>query len=145
QIGQVIGLIEEFARMTNHLAMNAGIEAARAGDAGRGFGIVASEVRALAQRSAESAKEIKTLITAASQQVGLGVHLVGETGKALHSIAGGIGEIDHLITEIASSAQEQSGALAAVNSAVNQMDHVVQQNAAMVEEATAATHALTDE
>ena len=145
QIGQIIGVIDEIAFQTNLLALNAGVEAARAGEAGRGFAVVASEVRALAQRSAEAAKEIKTLISSSTQQVGQGVHLVGETGDALQRIVGRVEEIDSLVGEIAASAQEQATGLAEVNGAVNQMDQVTQQNAAMVEESTAASHALANE
>ena len=145
QISQIIGVIDEIAFQTNLLALNAGVEAARAGEAGRGFAVVASEVRALAQRSAEAAKEIKTLISSSTQQVGQGVHLVGETGDALQRIVGRVEEIDSLVGEIAASAQEQATGLAEVNGAVNQMDQVTQQNAAMVEESTAASHALANE
>jgi methyl-accepting chemotaxis protein len=145
QISQIIGVIDEIAFQTNLLALNAGVEAARAGEAGRGFAVVASEVRALAQRSAEAAKEIKTLISASTQQVGQGVHLVGETGEALQRIVSRVAEIDSLVSEIAASAQEQAVGLQQVNTAVNQMDQVTQQNAAMVEESTAASHALAGE
>ncbi len=145
QIGQIIGVIDEIAFQTNLLALNAGVEAARAGDAGRGFAVVASEVRALAQRSAEAAKEIKALISASSQQVEVGVDLVGETGKALARIVSQVAEINGVVGEIASSAQEQATGLQQVNTAVNQMDQVTQQNAAMVEESTAASHALAQE
>ncbi|MCW6508979.1 methyl-accepting chemotaxis protein [Lichenifustis flavocetrariae] len=145
QIGQIIGVIDEIAFQTNLLALNAGVEAARAGDAGRGFAVVASEVRGLAQRSAEAAKEIKTLISVSSQQVGQGVTLVGETGKALERIIAQVNEINTVVTEIAVSTQEQATALQEVNTAVNQMDQVTQQNAAMVEETTAASHGLARE
>ena len=145
QIGNIIGVIDEIAFQTNLLALNAGVEAARAGDAGKGFAVVASEVRALAQRSAEAAKEIKTLINASSAQVGSGVELVAETGKALDRIVAQVGEITGIVSTIAASAQEQAVGLQQVNTAVNQMDQVTQQNAAMVEESTAASHALAKE
>jgi len=145
QIGNIIGVIDEIAFQTNLLALNAGVEAARAGDAGRGFAVVATEVRALAQRSADAAKEIKTLISASSAQVASGVALVGETGKALARTVEQVKQLNHLVTEIAASAQEQSTALHEVNTAINQMDQVTQQNAAMVEETTAASHGLASE
>ncbi len=102
-------------------------------------------MRALAQRSAEAAKEIKTLISSSTQQVSQGVSLVGQTGEALQRIVVKVGEIDALVTEIAASAAEQATGLNEVNTAVNQMDQVTQQNAAMVEESTAATHSLKGE
>jgi methyl-accepting chemotaxis protein len=145
QINQIIGVIDEIAFQTNLLALNAGVEAARAGEAGRGFAVVAQEVRALAQRSADAAKEIKVLIANSSAQVDRGVKLVGETGRALTSIAGKVSEIDTLIREIAQSSREQATGLGEVNVAVNQMDQVTQQNAAMVEEATAAAANLRTE
>ena len=145
QIGNIIGVIDEIAFQTNLLALNAGVEAARAGDAGRGFAVVATEVRALAQRSADAAKEIKTLISASSQQVDAGVKLVGETGKALGRIVEQVAKLNGLVGDIAASAQEQATGLDEVNTAVNQMDQVTQQNAAMVEQSTAASHSLAEE
>ncbi len=145
QIGNIIGVIDEIAFQTNLLALNAGVEAARAGDAGRGFAVVATEVRALAQRSADAAKEIKALISASGQQVETGVKLVGETGKALARIVEQVAQLSNLVTDIAASAQEQATGLHEVNTAVNQMDQVTQQNAAMVEQSTAASHSLSDE
>jgi methyl-accepting chemotaxis protein len=142
QIGNIIGVIDEIAFQTNLLALNAGVEAARAGDAGRGFAVVATEVRALAQRSADASKEIKTLISASGAQVTNGVALVGETGKALKRTLEQVEQINHLVGEIAASAKEQATGLNEVNTAVNQMDQVTQQNAAMVEESTAASHSL---
>jgi methyl-accepting chemotaxis protein len=145
QIGNIIGVIDEIAFQTNLLALNAGVEAARAGDAGRGFAVVATEVRALAQRSADAAKEIKTLISSSGQQVEAGVKLVGETGKALGRIVAQVNQLNTLVSEIAASAQEQATGLNEVNAAMNQMDQVTQQNAAMVEESTAASHSLAGE
>jgi methyl-accepting chemotaxis protein len=145
QIGNIIGVIDEIAFQTNLLALNAGVEAARAGDAGRGFAVVATEVRALAQRSADAAKEIKALISVSGQQVKAGVKLVDDTGQALTRIAERVSQLSQLVRSIASSAQEQATALSEINVAVSQMDQVTQQNAAMVEEATAAGHGLAGE
>jgi len=145
KITDIIGVIDEIAFQTNLLALNAGVEAARAGDAGRGFAVVASEVRALAQRSSEAAKEIKTLINASGHQVGEGVRLVGESGKALNNIVEQVQHINSLVSEMAMAAEQQSTGIEEVNKAVGQMDQVTQRNAAMVEESTAASRHLASE
>lgn len=145
KISNIISIIDEIAFQTNLLALNAGVEAARAGDAGRGFAVVATEVRALAQRSADAAKEIKALINESGKQVQVGVKLVHETGQSLGRIVDQVARLNILITDVANSAMEQSTALGEVNHAVNQMDQVTQQNAAMIEESTAASHALARE
>lgn len=145
QIGQIIAVMNEIAFQTNLLALNAGVEAARAGEAGRGFAVIASEVRALAQRSGEAAKEIRGHIQVSTAQVGQGVDLVARTGKALEDIAAKVAEINSVVTEIAASAEEQATGLQEVNTAISQMDQVTQQNAAMAEEATAACRALSEE
>jgi len=144
-IAQIISVIDDMAFQTNLLSLNAAVEAARAGDAGLSFAVVASEVRALAQRSAEAAKEIKGLITASTHQVDNGVNLVGQTGAALSRIIVQITQIKGAVSDIAASAKEQATGLEQVNTAVTQMDQVVQQNAAMVEQSTSASRALAEE
>ncbi|MBP1806045.1 methyl-accepting chemotaxis protein, partial [Rubellimicrobium aerolatum] len=111
-------------------------------EAGRGFAVVATEVRALAQRSAEAARQIKDLISASATQVDQGVELVAETGGALRRIVAAVNEINELVGAIAAGAAEQSSGLAQVNVAVAQMDQITQQNAAMVEETTRAVNGL---
>ena len=145
QITSIIGVIDEIAFQTNLLALNAGVEAARAGDAGRGFAVVATEVRALAQRSAGAAKEIKTLISASSQQVDLGVDLVGRTGEALERIIHQVAALNDVVNDIANAAQEQASGAQQVNVAIGEMDKVTQQNAALVEESSAASVNLAHE
>ena len=145
QIGQIIGVIDEIAFQTNLLALNAGVEAARAGESGRGFAVIASEVRALAQRSSDAAKAIKTLISASGQQVDRGVQLVDQTGEVLTSIAAQVSEVVSMVFEIATNAGQQASGLSQVNEAIDQMEQVTQQNAIMVKDSTAASHALAQD
>jgi len=145
QITMIIGVIDEIAFQTNLLALNAGIEAARAGDSGRGFAVVATEVRSLAQRSADAAKEIKSIISSSSQQVEKGVKLVDGTGKTLLSIAEEVHQLSELVGEIARAAGEQATGLQQINKTINDMDKMTQQNAAMVQQTTAASRSLAAE
>jgi methyl-accepting chemotaxis protein len=145
EITKIIQVIDKIAFQTNLLALNASVEAAHAGEAGRAFAVVANEVRALAQRSADAAQEIGQLISNSSKQVEGGVTLVGEAGQALGRIIGSVDEISTLVGQIAMAADQQSSALAQVNTAITEMDKVTQQNASMVEESNAAARSLADE
>jgi methyl-accepting chemotaxis protein len=145
EIDRIIGLIDSIAFQTNLLALNAGVEAARAGDAGKGFAVVATEVRALAQRSADAASEIRTLIATSSREVAGGVSLVSRTGEAITAMVGRVGTLATLVGEITEATQAQSLSLDQVSTAVSGMDGMTQRNAAMVEETAAAARSLADE
>jgi len=106
---------------------------------------VASEVRNLASRSAEAAKEIKTLIQDSVGKVTEGTKLVDESGKALAEIVVRVKKVTDVMAEIASSSREQASGIEQVNKAITMMDDVTQQNAALVEEASAAAQALTEQ
>ena len=139
EINQIIGVIDGIAFQTNLLALNAGVEAARAGDAGKGFAVVATEVRALAQRSADAAKDIKELIATSTGHVSDGVGLVQQTGDVLGHILAQVAELTGMVDEIAAGTAQQASAIGEVSTSVVDIDRVTQQNAAMVEQTSAAT------
>ncbi|HHZ09768.1 MAG TPA: methyl-accepting chemotaxis protein [Rhizobiales bacterium] len=145
EVNKIIAVIDEIAFQTNLLALNAGVEAARAGEAGRGFVVVAQEVRTLAQRSAEAAKEIKELITTSAGQVKNGSRLVAQTGETIGRINESVANISSIIATIARSAGEQATGLKGINGAMGSIDTATQRNAAMAEQFTAASHALAQE
>ncbi len=139
---KIIQTIDAIAFQTNLLALNAAVEAARAGEAGAGFAVVANEVRNLAMRAADAARETASLIEQTVGKVQEGSVLVEKTNLEFNRVAEGTGKVSVLITEISTAAREQTDGVNQINHALQQMDTVVQNNAATAEESASASEEL---
>jgi methyl-accepting chemotaxis protein len=126
RIADIISMIDEIARQTNLLALNAAVEAARAGDAGRGFAVVATEVRSLAQRSAQATKDITALINTSADEVRGGVKLVNSVGNSLAEIVESIKRVAGIVSGIAVANNDQAANLEQINRALTQLDGTAQ-------------------
>ena len=142
KIGEIIGVIDTIAFQTNMLALNASVEAARAGPQGRGFAVVAAEVRGLAGRCAEASSEIRKLIEASAVRVRAGEALVETVEHTVEDIVTSARHVAQIVSEISAASAEQSTGLAQISSAVSEMDQVTQKNAALAEEMAASSGSL---
>ncbi|MGX5107352.1 methyl-accepting chemotaxis protein [Enterobacter cloacae] len=145
QMTEIISLIDGIAFQTNILALNAAVEAARAGDHGKGFSVVAEEVRNLAHRSAEAAKNIKTLIEVTSSNVTQGASVVSEAEKNMHEIVTGSGNVSRLMDEISTSTAEQEKGISQITLALSELERVTQSNVAMAEELNGSSDVLRNQ
>ena len=142
---KIIKTIDEIAFQTNLLALNAAVEAARAGEAGAGFAVVAEEVRNLAIRSADAAKNTAHLIEGNFTRVKTGVTLVARTHDAFQNIDKSTDSVETLVKEIAAASNEQAQGIEQINQAIMEMNLVIQQNAATAEESAGASQELSEQ
>jgi hypothetical protein len=141
-IAKIIKTIDEIAFQTNILALNAAVEAARAGEAGTGFAVVAEEVRSLAHRSAQAAKETAAKIESAIAKTGQGVDLSQKVTATLNEIVAKARQVDELAAQVAGASGEQARGIKQIDTAVGQMNQITQDNAASAEESAAAAQEL---
>ncbi|MGC3980783.1 MAG: methyl-accepting chemotaxis protein [Steroidobacteraceae bacterium] len=142
KIAEIIGVIDAIAFQTNMLALNAAVEAARAGEHGKGFAVVAGEVGNLAQRSAQSAREIKALIGTSVERMEQGMTLAQGAGATMHEVLDAVKRVDDMIREMEANSRAQQQDISQINAAIKQLDAVTEQNTQLAASSAAASESL---
>jgi methyl-accepting chemotaxis protein len=142
QVGRIIKTIDQIAFQTNILALNAAVEAARAGEAGMGFAVVAEEVRSLAQRSAQAAKDTATLIQESIEKTQAGSGQVEQVATAIGGIVDSVARVKGLVHDVSVAGRQQAQGIGQVSQAIADMERVTQATAATAEESAAASEEL---
>ena len=157
QIGEIISVIDDIADQTNLLALNAAIEAARAGEQGRGFAVVADEVRKLAERTTEATKQIAIMIKGiqnetqeavvamkrGNEEVSSGIALADRAGQALNQILESTQDVQMQISKIASASEEQSSTSEEIAKNVNSISHVTNESAKRIQDIAKSSDELS--